>query len=163
MLEAELEELNKRLNAAQDELIDAETSLLEVQARAQSARESVQRLKAAVAALSGESPPPAAPESKAEQGATADSKPADEGSSPSQPANSDLIEDVDEWEAARKKKLREQEKARIEQERANNPLYDIKCTGCGQSGFLQQSVIQAPSGSPLQCIVCSSCGNQTFG
>ena len=133
--------LEKALNSAQNELIEAETSLLEVSARAELARNEVSRLKAAVAALSGE-PPTAA----SEEAAAPEDTP-------------DLIEDPDEWEKERNRKLRERNKELEEIERANNPLYDTKCMGCGQKGVLQNQVIQAPSGVPLQAVVCTSCGN----
>lgn len=146
-LEDALSGLSKSLDCAQNELVEAETLLAEVSARAEKARTEVSRLKAAVAALSGESAPSEPPEPA--------KKPAKEAEA--------IIEDPDEWEKARAKKLREKEKQAQAEARANNPLYDVKCRGCGQSGFLQQSVITAPSGLPLSCVVCSSCGNQTFG
>lgn len=140
--------LHSALDAAQNELIEAETSLLEVVAKAEKARNEVSRLKAAVAALSGESPPATNNYTEPRRKAEAQDTP--------------FIEDPDEWEQERERKMRKREKARKEEDRANNPLYDVKCTGCGQSGVLQKSMIQAPSGVPLQCTVCKSCGNQTF-
>jgi hypothetical protein len=156
-----LKTLESELDAAQTELIESETALLEVSARAEKAREGLSRLKAAVAALKGEkSPPPAAP--VPEKG-TDSKKPEETEQKAPVPVNEASEAEIDEWERERARKLRAKEKAREEEERANNPLYDIACTGCGSTGVLQQTVIQAPSGMPLNCIVCTSCGNQTFG
>lgn len=160
--------LDGELDTAQTELEGAEIALLEASARAEKARGAVARLKAAVAALSGESAPAEPPKQCGiEQRPARDAHNVEAGGSNPSPATNtpsptDTEEDIDEWERQRKKKLRQREKEREAENLANNPLAQIKCTGCGRAGHLQQTMIQAPSGIPLQCIVCSSCGNQTF-
>lgn len=60
-----LQALTDEQNAAQSELAEAEIALLEATARAEAARRAAARLAAAVAAMNGESPPPAAPRQEA--------------------------------------------------------------------------------------------------
>lgn len=177
MLETQLKALETELKSAQNELVQAETALVELTAAAETARESVSRLKTAVAVLSGESAPAEPPElppssERSSTGGISESVSAARDVENAQgegvgnrseatntvPGADATDAEIDEWERNRKKKLRQREKERM----AENPLADIKCTGCGQKGHLQQSVIQAPSGMPLQAIVCTSCGNQTF-
>lgn len=62
-----VQQLSDELDAAQNELAQAEISLLEATARAVSLREQAARLTAAVAAMKGESPPTAAPPTKHEE------------------------------------------------------------------------------------------------
>ena len=56
------QQLQDELDTAQNALADAEIALLEANAAATDLREKVRRLEAAVAALNGTSPPPAAPQ-----------------------------------------------------------------------------------------------------
>lgn len=147
--------LDTALNAAQAELESAELASVEASARAAKARDEVSRLKAAVAALNGESAPSEPPKEVTFDEVT----PKEPPTTPNQPQATDTEEDIDAWEKERARKLREKKKQREAEERASNPLYDIKCTGCGLTGVLNQTMIQAPSGIPLPAVVCSSCGN----
>lgn len=157
--------LDSALDTAQTELESAELASVEASARAEKARDEVSRLKAAVAALNGESAPPEPPKQMqgGEAAACLAHSQEDEGPNPStaskQPSADDTQEDIDAWEKERERKLRAKKKEHEAAERAANPLYDINCTGCGQNGVLQQTMIQAPSGIPLQAVVCTSCGN----
>jgi len=147
--------LDSALDTAQNELEEAEILLLEISARAKKARDEVSRLKTAVAALKGE----AAPSEPPKEVISRENTPKEAQTTPNQPQATDSEEDIDAWEANRKKKLAKRAKEREAEERASNPMYDVKCTGCGQAGVLQQSMIKAPSGVPLPAIVCTSCGN----
>lgn len=133
-----LEGLSDNLECAQNDLIAAELAYVEASAERETAQEAVSRLKAAVAALSGESPPATIPKN--------------EVASPKEEVDSA------EWEAEqnRKRRLREKE---LEE---NNPLAHLKCSGCGKKGSMAESYVQAPSGSPVRMLICGKCGNQAF-
>ena len=136
--------LDKSLHEAQNELAGAEIALLEATARAKEAREASLRLKAAVAALSGESPPATEPTAtkrlpREEERGLQDLSP-------------------EEFDAQRKKNQRRREK----EVQDNNPLAHLKCAGCGTLGTLVDTVTQAPSGAPVRMMVCSKCNNQVM-
>ncbi len=149
-----MEALDLALDSAQTELAAAEIGLAEATARAVSAREGQARLKAAVAALSGE-PPPAAPAAST-QGDDAAFQAEGDGSSPSRSSIQALT--PEEFDAQRKRKQRKREKELI----AQYPYGTIKCTGCGVVGKLNETLIQAPSGVPVKMLICAGCGNQTM-
>ena len=136
--------LDKSLQEAQNELAGAEIALLEATARAEEARDASLRLKAAVAALSGESPPATEPTAtkrlpREEERGLQDLSP-------------------EEFDAQRKKNQRRREK----EVQDNNPLAHLKCAGCGTLGTLVDTVTQAPSGAPVRMMVCSKCNNQVM-
>jgi hypothetical protein len=138
--------LESALEAAQNELELAEIGLLEATARAEAARIEQNRLQAAVAALRGE-PPAAAP---VEQNNKIEQKEA-------------FVEDIDEWERQRAVKMaaKEAEAKRAEKERlANDPMAQIRCTGCGNKGTLVAQFLQSPGGMPVRMLVCTGCSNQ---
>ena len=147
--------LDKSLHEAQNELTGAEIALLEATARAKEAREASLRLKAAVAALSGESPPATALNVPL-HGADLDSKPNNGGSTPSRAAIQELTSE--QFDAERKRRQRKREK----EVQDNNPLAHLKCAGCGTLGTLVDTVTQAPSGAPVRMMVCSKCNNQVM-
>ena len=128
------------LDLAQSESAVAEIALIEASAKAETTRESVVRLEAAVAALSGELPS-AAVETLTLTG----TKPVDELS-------------PEEFDKQRKKR----QKARKKELDAQNPLAHIKCSGCGEKGKLVDSIISAPSGAQVRMMICGGCGNQTM-
>ena len=134
--------LDKSLHDAQNELTGAEIALLEATARAEEARDASLRLKAAVAALSGESPPATPPTGEHSPGVVEERG----------------IQDLspEEFDAQRKKKQRAREK----ELKDNNPLAHIKCAGCGVVGDMVDTITQAPSGAPIRMMVCSKCNNQ---
>ena len=134
--------LDKSLHEAQNELAGAEIALLEATARAEEARDASLRLKAAVAALAGESPPATPP--------TGEHSP--------EVVEERGIQDLspEEFDAQRKKKQRAREK----ELKDNNPLAHIKCAGCGVVGDMVDTITQAPSGAPIRMMVCSKCNNQ---
>lgn len=136
--------LDKSLHEAQNELAGAEIALLEATARAEEAREASLRLKAAVAALAGESPPATPP--------TGEESP--------EVVEERGIQDLspEEFDAQRKKKQRAREK----ELKDNNPLAHIKCAGCGVVGSMVDTITQAPSGATIRMMVCSSCNNQVM-
>ena len=136
--------LDKSLHEAQNELAGAEIALLEATVRAEEARDASLRLKAAVAALSGESPPATPPTDEKSPGV----------------AEERGIQDLspEEFDAQRKKKQRSREK----ELRDNNPLAHIKCAGCGVVGSMVDTITQAPSGATIRMMVCSSCNNQVM-
>lgn len=140
--------LQSELDSAQIDLADAEIALLEANAAAIDLREKVRRLEAAVAALNGASPPPAA-DRKQRSGS--------EGSSGKE---RDPIEDMtpEEFDAERRRRQREREKERL----ATDPLAHVKCAGCGQKGVMREAYVQAPSGAPVRVLQCNSCGNQVL-
>jgi len=157
-----MEALDLALDAAQTELAAAEIGLAEATARAATARDGQARLKAAVAALSGE--PPAAAMGTIEIGGdgVARTLPVDTSIVPetaTQPGRQAAAEmSPEEFDALRKKKQRAKEKELI----AQNPYGTVKCTGCGVAGKLQETLIQAPSGVPVKMLICGGCGNQVM-
>jgi hypothetical protein len=148
-----MEALDNALDAAQTELAAAEISLVEATARAEAAREAAARLKAAVAALSGEAPP--APDNRVkEQPASETVYPVD---TPSGTPRTDIHDmSPEEFDADRKKRQR----ARQKELDAQNPYANVKCSGCGVIGKMVDQIIQAPSGVPVRMLVCNGCGNQ---
>lgn len=44
----------------------------------------------------------------------------------------------------------------------NNPLAQIKCTGCGRRGTLQDTIITAANGAQCRMMVCTRCKNQVM-
>ena len=146
-----LAQLTNARDTAQNELASAEIVLLEANAAAETLREEVYRLEAAVAVLSGEKPP-AEPQTAAQpvestQIGTKDTP------------NGDIHEMTpEEFDAERKRKQRAREK----ENQANNPLAGVKCQGCGQLGTMADTIIQAPSGATVRMMVCGSCGNQVM-
>ena len=135
-----MEALDKALDEAQSELASAEIGLAEATARADTARGAQQRLVSAVAALNGESASPTPPTKQP----VAEERSETAGMTPEQ------------FDAHRKKRQR-QKKKELD---AQNPYAQVKCSGCGSKGTLVDTVIQAPSGTPLRMLVCGSCGNQ---
>ena len=135
------------LDLAQSESAVAEIALIEASAKAETTRESVVRLEAAVAALSGELPS-AAP--------TEPSKDGDIGRALVKRGMEELsAEDFD-------KQRKKRQKARKKELDAQNPLAHIKCSGCGEKGKLVDSIISAPSGAQVRMMICGGCGNQTM-
>lgn len=128
-----IESLSGALDEAQDELAQAEMGLVEASARAEAARLEVRKLKAAVAALSGEPPPAAAPERQETAEMT-----------------------QEEFDAHRKARQREKR----QQEQANNPYGHMKCSGCGEIGKMNAQIITTSTGAPVKLLVCGGCGNQ---
>ncbi len=153
-----LEALTEARNRAQTELASAEIVLLEASAAAGTLREEVDRLKAAVAALSGEAPaePPVllydltAPEKGLMSSEEFDRRSTAELSP----------EEFDKQRIARQKAAK---KARLAEEEANNPLFHLKCSGCGRSGKIFETMMQAPSGATIRMMVCAGCNNQMMG
>ncbi len=156
-----LEVLSNSLDAAQNELTGAEIALIEATARAEAAREAQARLKSAVAALSGEPPPAAAPVAVETVIGVATAEDTLIGAEDT-PIPSDRTAAADmtpeEFDAERKRKQR----LRKREEMANNPFAHIKCSGCGQMGTMADVIMQAPSGAPVRMMVCGSCNNQVM-
>lgn len=150
-----LEALTEARDCAQIELASAEIVLLEASAAAGTLREEASRLEAAVAALCGELPvePPSA----------ALTKPLSE-LPPNDPTYQERLDAAnlspEEFDAERKRKQRIAKKKQREEELANNPLANVRCPGCGCTGTMQESLIQAPSGATVRMMVCYKCNNQ---
>ncbi len=151
-----MEALDSALDAAQSELAAAEIGLAEATARAVTAREGQSRLKAAVAALSGEPPPAAELLPDNSNIAEVIDQDVHEALTSERQATAELS--PEEFDAQRRKRQRAKEKELI----AQNPYGTIKCTGCGVKGKLQETLIQAPSGVPVKMLICAGCGNQTM-
>jgi hypothetical protein len=144
-----MEALDLALDAAQDELTQAELSLCEAKARAESARDSAGKLEAAVAALKGEAPSAL----NTPQAITSEQTPQTQVD-PGRASQADLSpEEFD-------KQRRQRQNAREREEQANNPLAHVKCSGCGTLGSMQEQMVQTPSGMPLRMLVCTKCNNQ---
>jgi len=151
------------LNESQIELEQAEIAAIEATARAESARDAHTRLKAAVAALKGETP--AEPSGPDETGPLPvnlpnEEKVPDPGTNIPDSASRDETANMtpEEFDAYRKRRQRQRKKELD----AQNPLAQYKCGGCGAIGTSTEQIIQAPSGAPVRLIGCSKCGNQTF-
>ena len=145
-----LDTLKEAAEKAQIALTAAEIVLLEARAAAETLREEAARLVAAVAALQGISTDAVAELSCKSPTATIVTfkGPMD---------NLTAIEQTpEEFEKERKRKARAREK----KEQENNPLAHIKCGGCGKAGKLVDTMITAPSGTPVRMLVCGGCGNQ---
>ena len=149
-----LKQTQEQHETAQETVQAAEIALLEATAAAAAAREAAARLKAAVAALSGESPSATAFEPPIDQNAETQTVPGEQSSE--RQATADMT--PEEFDADRRKKRRKKEK----EEQANNPYAHIKCSGCGLTGSMSEQIMQAPSGAPIRMMICSSCGNQSF-
>lgn len=149
------ETLSNELDAAQSELAQAEILLLEAKADAESLREKTARLKAAVAALNGESPPTAAPSDRVKEQPVSETATGTPDGTPHDPRDDMTPEEFD---ADRKRRQRAKEKAQKE----NNPLAHLKCTGCGQGGHMVEAFLASPSGVPVRMLVCGKCGNQVL-
>ena len=158
-----LETLRGALDSAQTELAQAEIALAEASARAETAREGQARLAAAVAALSGEPPPAAAPR-RPDEDIISDldrtTEPEAEPAKHSNPhARGEAAEMTpEEFDAERKRRQRQRKK----EEEANNPYAQMKCSGCNQLGTMNEVIMQAQSGAPVRMMTCSSCGNQVL-
>lgn len=148
-----LEALKSAAHEAQNELAAAELALIQATARAEQARTEADRYAAAVAALSGE-PPPAAASVPAEAPTSYESAPHAPAANAERAAAREMTQK--EFDAERKRRQRQKQKEAM----ANNPYAHIKCSGCGQLGTMQDSIVTAPSGAPLRMMVCSGCGNQ---
>lgn len=152
--------------AAQEELTGAEIGLVEATARAEKARQEHSRLEAAVAALSGEPPPAAAPEPmrcSSEEGRsvhTREDAVAESAAATNTPSGREDTSQMTKEEFDAYRKQRQRQKAK--EEAANNPYAHIKCSGCGEMGTSNMVVAQAPSGAPIRMMVCGSCGNQNI-
>ena len=155
-----LSQLTEARDKVQTELAGAEIVLLEATANAGALREEARRLEAAVAVLSGE-PPAAAPISVVAQEVEqlSDTQQVD-GSPPSRTTMQELS--PEEFDAERKRTQRQRDKERKAEELANNPLAHIKCSGCGRTGTMQDTVMQAPSGATVRMMVCYKCNNQVM-
>jgi hypothetical protein len=152
-----LNQVTKALDEAQIELAGAEIGLAEATARAEAAREGTARLKAAVAALSGETPvEPASPATDWEPMEPYEEARPIPTPTPGREATATMSQE--EFNAQRKKKQRKREK----ELQAANPYGNIKCSGCGEVGKLNEQIVQAPSGVPIRMLNCSGCGNQNI-
>ena len=147
-----LEALTEARNRAQTELASAEIVLLEASAAAGTLREEVSRLEAAVAALKGKL--------RVEPLATVDKVPefTETVNSATRLAASEMS--PEEFNAERRRKQRVAKKKQREEELENNPLANVRCSGCGCTGTMQESLIQAPSGATVRMMVCYKCNNQ---
>ena len=139
-----IEQMQEASESAQTELALADIALMEATARQQAAYEAASRLEAAVAALSGEKPRAVEP--------------------PAQQAPKGAIHDLssEEFDAERLRKQKEREKARRKEEEENNPYFHVKCSGCGRTGTMQDTIQQAPSGATVRMMVCYKCNNQVM-
>ncbi len=126
-----LTELTKARDAAQSASAEADIALIEATASADALREEARKLIAAVAALSGE------PSAQIEPQAT------------KRPEMADLS--PEEFEKERKKR----QKARQKELDAENPYFNLKCTGCGVKGRIFETLTKN-GGRMLEC----KCGNQ---
>ena len=156
-----LETLRGALDSAQTELAQAEIALAEASARAETAREGQARLAAAVAALSGEPPPAAAPRRPDEDIISYLDRTTEPEAEHTQipPERAETAEMTpEEFDAERKRRQRQRKK----EEEANNPYAHMKCSGCNQLGTMNEVIMQAPSGAPVRMMTCSSCGNQVL-
>ena len=54
------------------------------------------------------------------------------------------------------RKVQERQKAEI----AANPLANLRCNGCGQSGHIRETYLTAPSGASVHMLICGACNNQ---
>ena len=142
--------LQKALDACQIELECAVKASLEASARAEKARDEHLRLKAAVAALSGE--PRAEPSAPVRENAENDTQGTQNGAKDTQKLS------PEEFDAQRLKKQRRKEKKRLE----NDPLAHIKCAGCGVAGSTVEQYIRTPAGGTMKVLACTKCNNQTF-
>jgi hypothetical protein len=147
-----LDVLTKASDAAQIALAEAEVSLLEANARQQSASETAHKLSSAVAALRGE-PPPASPKAVTVEEAP---RTKDVTSVVEHVVSISEDEERKEYERERKRKQRMRQKE-ID---AQNPYSQMPCTGCGKKGGMSQQIVQAPSGAALSMLICGNCGNQ---
>ncbi len=159
------ETVQSAYDSAQSELVAAEIALVEATAGAQEARASASRLEAAVAALDGV-PLLAEAQKDVKTDGKAPYKPdmSPRGEEESiityldRTSSVDPNETSEEFDKRRKKRQKAREKERI----AENPLGHLKCSGCGTLGSLYQSVVTAPSGAPINMIICEKCGNQAI-
>lgn len=144
-----LEALSAALDDAQSELIAADIALMEATARQQAAFDIAARLNAAVAALDGAPVKPSIAVTAI----------------PAENPDKSNIHDLtpEEFDALRKQKQALARKERDDWEREHNPLYHMRCSGCGKTGSMQQTMITAPSGAMVAMKVCSSCNNQIMG
>ena len=156
-----LEALTEVRDSAQIELVSAELVLLEASAGAAKLRDEVSRLDAAVLALKGETPEVAAlfgesPPSEANsEGATT-------GRRAGVPSDPPPVLTSEEFAAESKRKQRKARKRQKEEELANNPLANVRCSGCGRVGKMFDTVVQAPSGATVRMMVCTGCNNQVM-
>jgi hypothetical protein len=143
-----LEVLKEALHTAQSELALADIALMEATAHQQVAFASATRLASAVAALSGEPSAPIATPAP-EEGATPDKS----------------IHELtpEEFDAQRRRNQAQKRKEDEEWRAQNDPLYHMKCSGCGLKGTLSQTMMTAPSGAQVAMKVCTKCNNQIMG
>lgn len=134
-----LETVQAAYDYAQSELVAAEIALVEATAGAQEARASASKLKAALAALT-DVPPTAEQPKDVEKTQKGD-------------------ETSEDFDKRRKKRQKQLEKEEI----ANNPLGHVKCSGCGATGYITESMVTAPSGATIRMTTCGKCNNQTMG
>lgn len=155
-----LEALTEALDTAQDELAQAEIALLQSTAVAETLRDEVAKLGAAVAALSGEKPPADPPKDSAvaqEVERLSDTQEVG-GSNPSGATKSIHEMTPEEFDKERRRKQRQKQK----EAEANNPYAQLPCGGCGTKGSMQDSFVTAPSGASIRMLVCSKCNNQVM-
>lgn len=140
------------LQMAQDEHSEAEICLIEASARAETAREAVSRLEAAVAALNGETPvgPPAQSSDYEQQGKNAERP----DHTPERAAMAELS--PEEFDEQRKRKQKQRKQDEID----NNPHGTMKCPGCGVIGQMAESVLTTAGGGSVRMLVCGNCRNQ---
>jgi len=150
-----LEALKEALHTAQSELALADIALMEATAHQQVAFASATKLASAVAALSGEPSAPVDPLPLPKPMPTPE-----EGSTPDKSIHEMTPEEFD----AQRRRNQAQKRKEDEEWRAqNDPLYHMKCTGCGLKGTLSQTVMTAPSGAQVSMKVCTKCNNQIMG
>ena len=153
-----LEALKEALHTAQSELALADIALMEATAHQQVAFASATKLASAVAALSGEPSALQLTSPLTGEAIEATESQRRESQTPS-------IHDMtpDEFNAQRKAKQAQKRREDDEWRSQNDPLYHMKCSGCGLTGTLAQTLMTAPSGQQVAMKVCTKCNNQIMG
>lgn len=127
------ETLRAELEQSEGTLVAKEAQLVELQADVAENRESVSRLRSALAALEGRPQP--------------DMRVSSEGERAAHTREGAVAESAS---ATRSKPAPE----------PDNPLAHLKCKGCGAQGTLRQQILQSSSGMPVNMLTCVDCGNQ---
>ncbi len=149
-----LRQLTEARDKAQAEFATAQVSLLEARARATEAESVALKLEAAVAALKGETPVEPLTAVNVVTGVI--------HTAPDSPPTAEraVAREISPEEFDKQRKQRQKKRqAEID---AANPLAHVRCGGCGVTGKMNDTIMQAASGATIRMMVCSGCNNQVM-